>query len=70
VDLTDVSFSSQGLHVDLSSLAKKQDFGNKIDVFNITVSIDVDIPEGAYTLFCQRGDGIRTAIIGAIVVSR
>jgi hypothetical protein len=68
-DLTNLTFNSPFLHADRASLLK-QDFGEKVDAFTITISVDADTPEGAYSLFAERSDGLRSVMVGGLVVSK
>ncbi|HEY2848152.1 MAG TPA: matrixin family metalloprotease [Pyrinomonadaceae bacterium] len=64
-----VMFSSKLIRGDAASLVR-QDFGDKIDAVSISVTLDPDTPPGVYTLYAERRDGSRTAVVGAIVVTK
>ena len=67
--LRSVSFSSKYIRADNASLAR-QDFGDKIDAVSVSISLDPETPAGVYTLYAERRDGARAALIGAIVVTK
>lgn len=64
-----VSFSSKSIHGDSVSITR-QDFGEKIDALSLAITIDPDTPAGVYTLYAERRDGGRAALIGAVVVTK
>jgi len=37
---------------------------------SVMITVDADAPAGVYTLYGQRADGSRTAIVGGLVVSK
>ena len=67
--ITAIAFSSKSLHSDSASLAR-QDFGQKIEAVSITITVDPDTTPGVYTLYAERRDGARAAVVGAIVVGK
>jgi len=64
---TSVSFSSKLIHAEPSSVTR-QDFGDKVDALSLSITLDPDIQPGVYTLYAERRDGARAAVVGAIVV--
>src|SRR5262249_51516954 len=67
--LKSVSFSSKFFHVDNHSV-NHQDFGDKLDAASVSISVDPETPAGIYTLYGERADGSRAAIVGAVIVVR
>jgi hypothetical protein len=67
--LASVSFSSKLIHADQSSLAR-QDLGNKVDAMTVGITVDPDTRPGVYTLYAERRDGARAAIVGAVLVTK
>jgi hypothetical protein len=67
--LASISFSSKYIHANASTI-NKADFGMKFDAATVTVTVDPDAPAGAYTVFAERADGAKSALVGAILVTR
>lgn len=67
--LDSVSFSSKLIHADQSSLLR-QDLSDKVDTVSVGVTLDPDTPPGVYTIYAERRDGARAAIVGAILVTK
>jgi hypothetical protein len=67
--ISSVSFSTKYIHADGGSITR-QDFGEKIDAVSVGITLEADTPPGVYTLYAERHDGARAAIVGAIVVTK
>jgi hypothetical protein len=67
--LASISFSSKYIHANASTI-NKADFGMKFDAATVTVTVDPDAPAGAYTVFAERADGAKSALVGALLVTR
>ncbi|MFL6373917.1 MAG: matrixin family metalloprotease [Pyrinomonadaceae bacterium] len=67
--VTSLSFSAKSIHGDTAAIAP-MDFGNKIDAFTATITLDPDTLPGVYTLYAERRDGSRAALVGAVVVTK
>jgi hypothetical protein len=64
-----IGFSTKSIRVDTGSIGR-QDFGQKIDAISASITVDADATPGVYTLYAERRDGSRAAVVGAIVVSK
>jgi hypothetical protein len=64
--ITSIGSSSKSIHADAGSITK-QDLGDKTDAVSVSVTLDNDIQPGVYTLYVERRDGSRAALVGSIV---
>ena len=64
-----VSFSTKSIHAETSPIARP-DFGDKVDAVTLMITVDADAQPGVYTLYAERRDGVRSALVGSIILTK